>query len=148
MKTCKCGKPTEAEIYSFCYDCWWAQDPRNPNNRVVKQVIVVRKDLNMRKGKMIAQGAHASVNIALTYQESRYFKQWLDTGTTKIALGVISKEQLLELFSKALDANIPTSLVTDRGSTEFKGVPTITALAIGPWDAEEIDKITGELSLL
>ena len=25
-----------------------------------KQVIVIRKDLNMRKGKMIAQGSHAS----------------------------------------------------------------------------------------
>ncbi len=26
-----------------------------------KQVIVLRKDLNMRKGKMVAQGAHASM---------------------------------------------------------------------------------------
>jgi PTH2 family peptidyl-tRNA hydrolase len=26
-----------------------------------KQVIIIRKDLNMRKGKMIAQGAHASM---------------------------------------------------------------------------------------
>lgn len=29
---------------------------------MVKQVIIIRTDLNMRKGKMIAQGAHASVN--------------------------------------------------------------------------------------
>lgn len=35
--------------------------PRN-----VKQVIVMRKDLNMRKGKMIAQGAHASVDALLS----------------------------------------------------------------------------------
>jgi len=29
----------------------------------VKQVIVLRKDLQMRKGKMIAQGAHASMKV-------------------------------------------------------------------------------------
>ena len=29
----------------------------------VKQVIVLRKDLNMRKGKMVAQGAHASMKV-------------------------------------------------------------------------------------
>lgn len=28
-----------------------------------KQVIVLHKDLNMRKGKMVAQGAHASMNL-------------------------------------------------------------------------------------
>ena len=31
----------------------------------IKQVIVVRKDLNMRKGKMCAQVAHASLKIFL-----------------------------------------------------------------------------------
>lgn len=30
-----------------------------------KQVIVMRKDLGMRKGKMIAQGAHASLRVLL-----------------------------------------------------------------------------------
>ena len=30
-----------------------------------KQVIVIRKDLNMRKGKMVAQGAHASMAAIL-----------------------------------------------------------------------------------
>ena len=33
LKKCKnhaeCGQPAEAERYEFCYDCWWAQDPRN-----------------------------------------------------------------------------------------------------------------------
>lgn len=28
---------------------------------MLKQIIVMRNDLNMRKGKMIAQGAHASI---------------------------------------------------------------------------------------
>jgi PTH2 family peptidyl-tRNA hydrolase len=33
--------------------------------RDAKQVIVMRKDLHMRKGKMIAQGAHASMKVLL-----------------------------------------------------------------------------------
>jgi len=33
MKKCKCGKPTEADRYNYCYDCWWSQDPRNPNRK-------------------------------------------------------------------------------------------------------------------
>ena len=33
--------------------------------RTAKQVIVMRKDLGMRKGKMIAQGAHASMKVLL-----------------------------------------------------------------------------------
>lgn len=37
--------------------------------------------------------------------------------------------------------------ITDVGRTEFNGVPTITALAIGPNKSEDIDKITGHLKL-
>ena len=33
--------------------------------RRAKQVIVMRKDLNMRKSKMIAQGAHGSMKVLL-----------------------------------------------------------------------------------
>lgn len=29
----------------------------------VKQVLVIRKDLNMRKGKMVAQGAHSAMKV-------------------------------------------------------------------------------------
>jgi peptidyl-tRNA hydrolase len=36
-------------------------------NRDVKQLIVMRTDLNMRKGKMIAQGAHASIMWTLDF---------------------------------------------------------------------------------
>ena len=32
---------------------------------MIKQVIVMRRDLNMRKGKMVAQGAHASMAVLL-----------------------------------------------------------------------------------
>lgn len=35
MKKCEninCSSPAEAERYDYCYECWWAQDPRNIEN--------------------------------------------------------------------------------------------------------------------
>ena len=54
----------------------------------------------------------------------------------------------MEIKRKCDEAEIPNALITDAGLTEFHGVPTKTCLGIGPWESEEIDKITGELSLL
>jgi PTH2 family peptidyl-tRNA hydrolase len=61
---------------------------------------------------------------------------------------VDSHAELLEIFTKAKLAGIPCILITDNGTTEFHGVPTDTCIAVGPWDATEIDKITGGLKLL
>jgi len=115
----------------------------------MKQVIVVRKDLNMRKGKMIAQGCHASVTVVLSRHLDRIIRHtWMTEGQTKICVGVNSELELCMAYERAIASGIPCSLITDAGHTEFKGVPTRTAVAIGPWHDEEIDKITGKLSLL
>ena len=118
----------------------------------LKQVIVIRKDLNMRKGKMVAQGAHASVLATLqTFKkpnQKRIFEQWFDEGMTKICVSVDSEEELVALYNKVSSYKIPVSIVTDAGRTEFNGEPTVTCLAIGPWKSEEIDKFTGDLKLL
>lgn len=136
----------------------------------VKQVIVFRKDLNMRKGKIAAQVAHASMKVffdrKITFhgtpsgQENadgtlsmppQYLMVPLDPamaawvfGTfTKIVLSVESEADLLRVFEEAKARRLPTALVTDLGATEFHGVPTNTTVAIGPTDASEIDIITG-----
>ena len=93
-----------------------------------KQVIILRKDLNMRKGKMVAQGAHARF--------------------TKICVSVNSDAELLAVHEKARAAGVLTSLILDAGLTEFGGVPTRTAVAVGPDHASKVDQITGELPLL
>jgi len=121
-------------------------------NRGVKQVLAVRTDLNMRKGKMVAQGAHASVNflrdmILYGLEPSRVQIEWLTGGMTKICVGVDSEDKLRAIFDKARAAKLTVHLITDAGLTEFAG-PTKTCLAIGPDRAEDIDKITGELKLL
>lgn len=135
-----------------------------------KQVIVLRKDLNMRKGKMVAQGAHASMaallndkyatleeidiwnngdkDIQLTIIGSPELKDWLFGIFTKICVSVNSEEELLEIYDKAYLAGMYCSLIQDAGKTEFDGVPTYTAVAVGPGSSEEVDAITGHLKLL
>lgn len=127
-------------------------------NDDIKQVIVVRTDLNMRKGKMIAQGAHASLSAILrntsikknklTIELTEEMKLWLSVAFTKIVLKASSEAELFLLYETAKRANLPASLICDSGKTEFHGVPTYTAVAIGPAASEEIDKITGNLQLL
>ena len=128
-----------------------------------KQVIIVRKDLKMRKGKMIAQGAHASMacilNLGTTVNIRRHqqalqiplngvLNDWLNGTFTKICVSVDSEQELIDVYQQAVDANLICSIIKDAGLTEFDGVPTLTAVAIGPAEATDIDKITGELKLL
>ena len=130
-----------------------------------KQVIILRRDLNMRKGKMCAQSAHASMKVILDMMEvttkdggnidrtltlSRHnpVQQWLEGKFAKIVVGCQDEKELFELYRKAKDKKIPCAMITDAGKTEFNGVPTKTAVAIGPWIDTEIDEITGELKLL
>ena len=124
-----------------------------------KQVIVIRKDLNMRKGKMISMGAHASLKVFLDRSMQEHEKvltisvtdamiNWMENNYKKITVSVDSEEELLEIYNKAKDAGIPCSLIIDSGLTEFNGVPTKTAVAIGPDEDKIIDPITKHLKLL
>ncbi len=118
----------------------------------MKQVIIVRKDLNMRKGKIGAQVAHASSafleEIAWRGRKTRHIEEmWQNTGRTKIVLQAESEEHLLQLFEEAKKNSLCVHLVQDLGRTEFHNIPTYTAIAIGPDEEAEIDKITGNLKL-
>lgn len=136
------------------------QTPRNGTPDVMehKQVIVLRKDLNMRKGKMIAQGAHASVAAILKGAQIRgdelcipldeRNEPWLCGRFKKIAVSVNSEQELLALYAKATEAGLITALIQDAGLTEFGGVPTYTAVAIGPDREDRIDPVTRTLALL
>ena len=129
----------------------------------LKQVLILRKDLNMRKGKMIAQAAHASMAVLTNRMVERQMgdgrtqlfievsedeREWIKENFAKIALGVETGAELREIYEAAVDAKLPTALITDEGLTEFHGIHTDTVVAIGPADRAEIDKITGHLTLL
>jgi PTH2 family peptidyl-tRNA hydrolase len=132
-----------------------------------KQVIVMRKDLNMRKGKMIAQGAHASMKVFFdklynpdqesiggfdaglrTMKLTEEERMWVNVKFTKVCVSVNSEQELLDIFNKAKEAGLNCSLIQDAGLTEFGGVPTYTCCAIGPNFNEKIDAITKDLPLL
>jgi PTH2 family peptidyl-tRNA hydrolase len=123
-----------------------------------KQTIVLRKDLNMRKGKMIAQGAHASMRaiLMLGRQDGDNFviplderlAPWLLGRFKKICVSVNSEAELLALHEQAKSLGLITSLIQDAGLTEFGGVPTYTAVAVGPDREDRVDEVTGDLPLL
>ena len=130
-------------------------------HRPTKQVIVIRRDLRMRRGKEIAQGAHASTawladrviqgmtpngtvdHVALSEAE----RAWLESSFRKVTVKVSSEEELMAVYRKAVEAGLVVHLVTDRGLTEFGGVPTRTCLAVGPDYDDLVDPVTGDLEL-
>lgn len=117
----------------------------------MKQVILMRKDLKMRRGKEIAQGSHASMAFILKGRDDKTLTkdiaEWVNGGQTKVCLQIHSEEELLELYQKAINSGLRSNFVTDAGRTEFNGVPTKTCVAIGPNKSEDIDKITKHLKL-
>ncbi|MEM6471683.1 MAG: aminoacyl-tRNA hydrolase [Planctomycetota bacterium] len=124
----------------------------------VKQVIVMRHDLKMRRGKQIAQGAHASMSFltrklqeegSIALEEfSDIQRAWIAGSFAKVCCRVNSEDELLEIRDHAQQAGLEVHLITDSGKTEFHGQPTKTCLAIGPDLVEKIDAITGHLTLL
>ena len=163
----------------------------------IKQVIVIRTHypngkggfFKPRIGKLIAQGAHASMAVffkrgsvgaiwrqgdhGLLFEEevlemenvprpaifdpgdpallvllTSSMKEWVEGRFTKVVVGCNSESELRTLYENAETAYLPCALIEDSGLTEFKNVPTITALAIGPEEAERIDPITQHLVLL
>ena len=129
--------------------------------RPTKQVIVIRRDLKMRRGKEIAQGAHASMawlrqrvmprltpaGRADQVQISAAERSWLELSMRKVTVKVGSETELLDVYDKALAAGLVVHMVTDRGLTEFGGIPTRTCLAVGPDYDDLIDPVTGDLEL-
>lgn len=114
-----------------------------------KQVIAVRTDLKMGKGKLAAQVGHAAVSAAeiARKRRSEWWQAWLREGQCKVAVKVKNLAELLELQKEAVGMKLPHSLITDRGLTQLPP-STVTCLGIGPAPSIQIDKITGKLPLL
>jgi PTH2 family peptidyl-tRNA hydrolase len=114
-----------------------------------KQVIMVRTDLKMGRGKACAQVAHASLGSAEVANKvaPKWLKAWKMEGQKKVVLKVTGEEEILAFYDRAKKAGLPCYLVKDAGLTELPP-GTMTTLGIGPAPNEQVDKITGELRLL
>ena len=135
-----------------------------------KMMIVMRRDLKMRKGKIAAQAGHACIEAVLMalHKENRLtdfeltddgmylnnetkeaspLSDWFHYGCAKVCVYVDSEEVLDEIASKAEEKGIISAVITDAGMTEFHGVPTKTCLALEPLPTEIADELTGHLPL-
>ena len=111
-----------------------------------KQAILVRKDLDLPKGKLGAQVAHAAVECVLR-SDKKVVSAWRDDGMPKVVLKVNDLKELHKFNQDAKDMGFVTSLITDAGRTVVEP-GTVTCLGIGPADEEDLDKLIGELKLL
>ena len=125
-----------------------------------KQVLVMKKFPSLRTGKYVAQGAHASVGALLSVGKldkygdnfiiplhNVFIREWLLGRFKKVTVYVETEQELIDLYDTAKKAGLPALIIRDAGLTEFNGVPTITALGIGPGNPEVINPITGHLKL-
>ena len=114
-----------------------------------KQVLVVRTDLGMGRGKIAVQCSHAAVSAG---EEARlrfpsWWKGWIDEGQCKVALKTKELAVVFDLERKAQSQGLPVYLIRDRGLTQVEP-NTVTCLGIGPAPSELLDTLTGNLSLL
>jgi PTH2 family peptidyl-tRNA hydrolase len=114
-----------------------------------KQVIVLRTDIKMSKGKLAVQACHASVSALENARKMHpgWVRSWLSEGQKKVVAKVKSLEHLERLRRQAEKDGLPNALIEDKGLTEIPP-GTITALGIGPAPEEKLDTITRDLPLL
>jgi PTH2 family peptidyl-tRNA hydrolase len=111
----------------------------------MKQAIVVRTDLGMGTGKLAAQVAHAALS-ASEDADDRTRTAWKGGGQKKVVLKVDSEAGLFELADAAERAGLPNAVIRDAGHTQLDP-GTVTTLAVGPGEDDDVDRVTGDLSL-
>jgi len=122
---------------------------RRRRGKEYKQIIIIRTDLGMNKGKIAAQASHASVSAYLLTKNkySDIANKWVDNGQKKIVLRVSGEKDLISQFQKAVESGIPAIIISDAGKTQIPS-GSKTAVGIGPWNEEELDRLFGDLKLL
>lgn len=116
------------------------------NRDNVKQILIVRTDLKMGKGKIAAQCCHGAIGAYKKSSKDK-IRKWENDAYGKVILKVKTLDELTELKKLADKKGIANYLVVDAGRTQ---IPTssVTVLALGPDEDEIIDEVTGDLKLL
>jgi len=148
------SRPATAGLRGTCV----TKTPPNTTMNVPKQVIIVRKDLNMPTGKLAAQVAHAS--IAFLTGRFRAVgmltmgmlppaqQEWVSESFTKVIVWVADEAEFWQVVRDARAAGLGVDVIEDEGRTVFNGQKTFTCAAIGPDFADKIDPITRHLKLV
>lgn len=114
------------------------------------QYIIINQDVkDMRKGKLVAQGAHASIGayrLVATHNNSAIPDNWFEEGQRKIILKA-SEQTILALYDKLIADGIVAYIVRDFGLTQIP-VDTLTCMAIGPDVISNIEDYVKDLKLV
>ena len=121
----------------------------NDEPRRFKQVLAVRSDLDMGRGKIAVQCSHGAVSAAEEARKhfTEWWRGWLEDGQTKVAVKVSGLDQIVDLGRRSGQEGLPHFIVRDMGLTQVEP-GTITCISIGPGPAAKIDALTGNLPLL
>lgn len=123
----------------------------------IKQVIVVRKDLNLKRSEMAAYVATASMGFLVDNNESERGDEisvklsseeakWINGSFKKIVVGVDSEDEIRDLIFKAELTGIEVHPVF--GYRQDKEEQTTACIALGPDESELVDQVTGHLKLI
>ena len=110
-----------------------------------KCVILVRMDLKMSRGKVVAQAGHGIVSAVMNSSREK-LHEWMECGEKIVTLKVNNMKTMQTIHDIAIRKNVYSHIVTDAGHTEV-APGTQTICVIGPDIDTKIDKLTGQLKL-
>ena len=109
--------------------------------------ILVRSDVKMSKGKVLAQVGHAVVDATVkAYARTTLFYKWQQDGEKIVILKVPNEKTLDTIMEIAGRKKVHNGIVIDAGLTEISS-GTKTVGYVGPDYDTKIDKLVGQLKL-
>ena len=112
-----------------------------------KMAIMVRNDIKMSKGKVLAQVGHAMVEATVkAYTGTILFHRWQADGEKIVVLKVPNEKTLDTIINIANRKDVHNGIVVDAGLTEVSP-GTKTVGFVGPDYEDKIDKLVGQLKL-
>ena len=107
--------------------------------------ILMRTDLNTRRGKMVAQGGHA-INRIRDEGSEEAVRLWKANKQIKIVLAV-DAGSMGERWQMAKTRDLPVYMIRDAGKTEVEH-GTVTCIVIGIAPRKRVQKVTSGLKAL
>ena len=109
--------------------------------------ILVRRDLGMGRGKLVAQSGHGcwSAGTAALRADPGRVARWKGGGCQVGVLWLDGLDIMRDAHDAAFRSALPSAFIVDAGRTEFDG-PTPTVVGIGPCRFDELPEVVQALA--